>query len=77
MAMTWTQDNIRGFGGDPKRVTIAGQSAGAMSVGCHLTSKGSQGLFAQAIQESNPLALPYHDRASAGANAATVAVYLG
>lgn len=76
MALQWTQANIRGFGGDPKRVTIAGQSAGAMSVGCHLTSKGSQGLFSQAIQESNPLALPYHERASAAENAATVAEYL-
>lgn len=77
MAMQWTQSNIRAFGGDPNRVTIAGQSAGSQSVSCHLTSPNSQGYFHQAIQESNPLALPYHDRKSAAKNANDIAAYMG
>ncbi len=47
LAMQWTQRNIRGFGGDPARVTIGGQSAGGMSTACHLTAPGSKGLFIQ------------------------------
>jgi len=48
-AMTWVRDHIAGFGGDPNNVTIAGQSAGAHSVGFHLASPGSAGLFHRAI----------------------------
>lgn len=51
-AMRWVQDNIQSFGGDPNRVTIFGQSAGAMSVCFHLVSPGSKGLFSAAIMES-------------------------
>lgn len=77
LAMQWTQDNIAAFGGNPKRVTIGGQSAGAMSVGSHAIAPGSQGLFAQAIMESNPLGMPYHTRESAGANAKSVFTWVG
>jgi para-nitrobenzyl esterase len=62
LALKWTIDNIAGFGGNPNKVTIGGQSAGAMSVGAHLTAKGSAGMFQQAVMESNPLALPFHTR---------------
>ncbi|GGB41865.1 carboxylic ester hydrolase [Sphingomonas metalli] len=51
-ALRWVHRNIARFGGDPARVTIAGESAGAMDVGLHLLSPGSRGLFAQAIAES-------------------------
>ena len=60
LALRWVARNIRAFGGDPDKVTLFGQSAGAMSVGLHLFSiPDGRKLFRAAIMESNPLALPY------------------
>ncbi|HTF50107.1 MAG TPA: carboxylesterase family protein [Pseudonocardia sp.] len=53
-ALRWVRDNITAFGGDPHQVTIAGQSAGAMSVCDHLVSPASAGLFRAAILQSPP-----------------------
>lgn len=51
-ALRWVQRNIAAFGGDPRNVTIAGQSAGAMDVGMLLVSPLGKGLFNRAIDES-------------------------
>lgn len=60
LALTWVQEHIGDFGGDPEHVTIFGESAGAMSVGLHLLSiPSSANLFDAALMESNPFALPY------------------
>jgi carboxylesterase type B len=76
LALQWVNDNIAAFGGDPKRITIGGQSAGGMSVGAHLTMPGSKGLFAQSVMESNCLGMPYHTRESATKNANSAFEYL-
>ena len=44
MSLRWVHDNIEKFGGDPGRVTLFGQSAGAASVSLHLVSPLSKGL---------------------------------
>jgi len=51
-ALRWVRGNIAAFGGDPRNVTLAGQSAGAMSVCAQLTSPGAAGLFDKAVLQS-------------------------
>jgi len=51
-ALRWVHDNIASFGGDPDNVTIFGESAGGMSIGCLLVVPEVRGLFQKAILQS-------------------------
>ena len=69
LAMRWVQDNIKYFNGDPSRVQLFGQSAGAISIMVHLTLPSSEPLFTTAVMQSNPFHIPFKEQWEAGIQA--------
>jgi para-nitrobenzyl esterase len=76
-ALRWVQRNIAQFGGDPRNVTIAGQSAGGLSVLAQMVSPGARGLFQRAIVQSGTFALTQRPLAAAEAAGQTFATNVG
>uniref|UniRef100_T1GMR6 Carboxylic ester hydrolase n=1 Tax=Megaselia scalaris TaxID=36166 RepID=T1GMR6_MEGSC len=78
--LKWVKQHISSFGGNPNSVTIFGESAGGASVGYHLQSLRSKGLFHKAIQQSgtifNPWSYPYRSGEAAN-KTLTLASMLG
>jgi para-nitrobenzyl esterase len=52
LALKWIKENVAAFGGDPDNLTVFGESAGAMSIGCLLAMPASRGIFQKAILQS-------------------------
>ena len=76
-ALQWVKDNIAAFGGDPNDITLAGTSAGGDSVGLHLVSPGTGGLFHRAVIQSGTPTIRWPTQADAAAQGEAFAAALG
>jgi para-nitrobenzyl esterase len=76
-ALRWIKQAVGAFGGDPDRITVAGQSAGAFSIATMLGSESCKGLFARAILMSAPLGLSLKKPEDARAPVAALLDVLG
>jgi para-nitrobenzyl esterase len=68
-ALAWVRDHIAGFGGDPRRVTVMGQSAGATSIGRLLMLPEARALFHRVIMQSGGFGRGAYTSAMAAARA--------
>jgi para-nitrobenzyl esterase len=69
VALQWVQDHIHAWGGDPAKVTVFGQSAGAGALACLLGMPAARGLFRRAILQSPSVACQTRDEAAAARHA--------
>ncbi|GGU92852.1 carboxylic ester hydrolase [Actinomadura cremea] len=76
-ALRWVRRNIRAFGGDPRNVTLFGESAGSMDTCANLVSPTAAGLFDKAIPQSGSCASDFHTEESAEAEGRAVAAAVG
>jgi para-nitrobenzyl esterase len=76
-ALAWVRDNVAAFGGDPRKVTIFGESAGAFDVCAHVVSPMSRGLFRGAISQSGACTVGVATAAESAAAAGAVADAVG
>jgi para-nitrobenzyl esterase len=76
-ALRWVQRDVRGFGGDPRDVTLFGESAGGLSTLAQVVSPGARGLFQRAIVESGSYELTQQSLASAESAGTAFAAKVG
>ncbi|RUS82521.1 hypothetical protein EGW08_009735 [Elysia chlorotica] len=77
LAIQWIADNIKAFGGDPNKITLAGHSAGALSIVHHITDEETARHFHNVILSSIPLTNPYRSASKAIERGHTLARQLG
>ncbi len=77
LALEWVRAHIAAFGGDPDRITVAGASAGSLSVGLHLVSPASHGLFERAVMQGGFPSYRWRTREDGEEQADALATALG
>ncbi|KAF9912794.1 hypothetical protein EC991_008656 [Linnemannia zychae] len=66
LALRWVKDHIANFGGDPARVTLFGESAGAVSIRALLSAPSAWNLYTNVISQSDPIDIPFKSPEDAG-----------